>query len=359
MIFFAFLILLLISKNSFSQVTGHANKNLLDSITITIEQGAYPNVDAIVILQDSEIIYEKYFNSLTKRSLHDCRSSFKSITGLLTGIAIVKGFIKGVNEKVYSFFPEYKNYSNWDTRKDSMTIKDLLEMKSGYDCEEWNSTKNCEDEMITFNDWLKFSLNLPMLHYPGKVWAYTSSNAIILGGIISKAAKMTTSRFADTFLFHPLGIKNYRWTKDSSGHEMTAGSFYILPTDMIKLGELVLNNGIWKGKRIVSEKWIKEATQPVTKIENFSNVKISKTKSAIPQPAYYGYTWYNEEIKTDKIKHNLIFASGNGGQYIMIIKDLNLVMSFTGNSYNSWKSKLPFEILIKYILPYFDKKVKL
>lgn len=351
-ILLTYLIIPFVSTKSFCQ----ANKNLLDSIAIAIEHGAYPNIDGIVIARNGKVCYEKYFNGLTKESLHDSRSSFKSVTGLLLGIAIDKGFIKSVTEKVYPFFPEYKNFGNWDSRKNSMTIQNLLEMKSGFDCEEWNSTKDCESEMETTKDWVKFSLDLPLLNEPGTNWAYNSSNAVILGGIISNASKMSISQFADKYLFKPLKIKKYRWTKDPSGNGNTAGSFYILPADMNKIGELVLYKGLYKDKQIVSEKWIIEATKPITKIEKFSNVGISKAKSAIPQPTYYGYTWYNEEIKTDKIKHNVVFASGNGGQYIMIIADLNLVVSFTGNSYNSSKSKLPFEILIKYILPYFEIK---
>jgi CubicO group peptidase (beta-lactamase class C family) len=344
---FAFF-LIFFAIRSFSQV----NKYILDSLTETVEQGGYSNIDALVVSQNGKMVYEKYFNGFTNDSLHDSRSSFKSITALLIGIAIDKGYITNINNKVYPYFSEYKNFNNWDDRKDSIVIQDLLEMKSGFDCEEWNGTKDCEDGMTASDDWIKFSLDLPMAHSPGTYWAYTSSNAMLLGGIIAKASKMTVSQFAEQFLFRPLGIKNYRWTKDASGHEMTAGSFYILPTDMIKIGELILNKGIWKGRRIVSAKWIKEATSPINKIEHFSNVGISKAEGAIPQSTYYGYLWYNEEIVTDKFKYNVIFASGNGGQYIMIIADLNLVISFTGNSYNSPKSKLPFQILVKYILPY-------
>jgi len=144
-------------------------------------------------------------------------------------------------------------------------------------------------------------------------------------------------------------------TLDPSGQEMTAGSFYMLPKDFLKIGELVLNNGKYKNQSLISNKWITESTKAKTEIEDFSNVKISKTNLAIPQSTYYGYGWYNEKIKTDKYSYDLIFASGNGGQYIMIIKELNLVAVFTGKSYNSSKSKLPFEVLIKYILPYLHR----
>jgi CubicO group peptidase (beta-lactamase class C family) len=320
--------------------------NLLDSITITANNGTYSNLDGVTITQRGKLIYEKYFHGFGKDSLHDTRSSFKSVTGILIGIAIDKGFIKNVNEKVFAFFPEYKPYGNWNILKDSMTIEHLLEMRSGFDC---------EDDMENTKDWIKFCLDLPLKNKPGTQWDYTSINAMLLGGIIAHATHMSVSDFADKYLFKPLGITSYRWTKDPLGHETTAGSFYISPRDMNKIGQLVLNDGVFNNKRVVSGKWIKIMTEGLTKIENFSNVRISKNKTATPQPTWYGYTWYNEEIKTDKFKYNVIFASGNGGQYIMVIKDLHLVVTFAGNSYNSSKSKLPFDIMIKYILPYFTQ----
>lgn len=334
----------------------HTPTHHLDSIAIAANNGTYPNLEGIIITQHGKLVFENYFHGFSKDSLHDSRSSFKSITGILIGIAIDKGFIKNIDEKVYHFFPEYQPFGNWNTLKDSMTIEHLLEMKSGFDCEEWDGSKDCEDDMENTQDWIKFCLDLPLKNKPGTRWDYTSINTMLLGGIIAHATQMTVSEFADKYLFKPLGITNYRWRKDPVGHEMTAGSFYISPMDMNKIGQLVLNDGVFNNNQVVSQKWIKAMTEKRTEIDSFSNVRISRNKTAIPQPTYYGYTWYNEEIKTPKFKHNIIFASGNGGQYMMVINDLDSVVTFTGNSYNSYKSKLPFDIMIKYILPYFEQK---
>jgi CubicO group peptidase (beta-lactamase class C family) len=206
--------------------------NLLDSISVAGNNGFYPNLEGVTITQGSKLVYENYFHRLGKDSLHDTRSAFKSVTGILVGIAIDKGFIKNVSEKVYTFFPEYKPYGNRDVLKDSMTIGHLLEMKSGFDCEEWDGTKDCEDEMETEQDWIKFCLDLPIKNKPGTHWDYTSINAMLLGGIIAHASQMTVADFADKYLFKPLGITSYKWTKDPLGHETTAGSFYISPKDM-------------------------------------------------------------------------------------------------------------------------------
>jgi CubicO group peptidase (beta-lactamase class C family) len=325
--------------------------SLLDVMTSLIEKNSYTDIHSVLIYKGNKQIYEHYFNGFGMDSLQDSRSSFKSITSLLVGIAIDKRLIKNVNQKVYAFFPEYKQFENYDDKKKEMTIKNLLEMESGFDCEEFNDTKDCEGTMTTTNDWVKFSLDLPMKYSPGKVWSYTSSDPMIISGIISNVSKMSIMDFAKKYLFEPLGITKYRWTIDPAGHGMTAGSFYILPADMMKIGLLVKNKGIWEGKRIVSEKWVNESTNTPIAIPDFSFVKFSKSDVAIPQPTYYGYYWYTEEVKTKSYNENVLFASGNGGQYIMIIKNLELVVVFTQGNYSSWKAKRAFDILAKYILP--------
>ncbi len=317
--------------------------------------GTYPNLEALTLSQG--ILHSHaYFNGFGKDSLHDMRSAFKSVTALLIGIAIDKGFIQSVDQKVYAFFPEYRPYANWTGLKDSMSIEHLLTMKSGFDCGEWDGTKDCEDQMSTTGDWIRFCLDLPLKNKPGSRWDYTSINSMLLGGVLAHATRMSVSAFADKYLFQPLGITCYRWTKDPSGHEMTAGSFYLSPREMNKIGQLVLQEGVYQNTRIVSQQWIRAMTRPRTRIENFSNVQICRNKIAIPQPTWYGYTWYSEQIKTPQFTYNVVFASGNGGQYIMVVKQLDLVVTFSGNSYRSWKSKLPFDAMIRYILPYFDPK---
>ena len=289
---YLFLVFILYISNTEAQV----KNNMLDSLTTDLAKGKYNNIDGIILSQNGRVFYKKYLNNYHKDSLHDSRSAFKSITSLLIGIAIDKGYIKSVQEKVYPFFNNYKPSMNWDERKNNMTLEHLLEMKSGYDCEEWNGSKDCESEMETSKDWVQFSLDLPLAKRPGEKWSYTSINTMILSGVLSRSSKMTVTEFADKFLFQPLGITNYRWTKDPSGQEMTAGSFYILPKDFLKIGELMINDGKYKNQAIVSKNWITESTKAKTEIEDFSNVKISKTDLAIPQPTYYGYGWYNEKI---------------------------------------------------------------
>lgn len=347
------LLILSVSMVTQCQIRQATQATRLDEMTTQIENNTYPGIHSVLIARGDSLLYERYFNGYNRDSIHDTRSAFKSITSLLAGIAIDRGFIKDVQQPVLSFFPEYAQSLGKDARKKAMTIKDLLEMKAGFDCEEFDGTKDCENEMATTQDWVKFSLELPMKDDPGTVWAYSSSAPMIISGIISKATGMSTMAFAKKYLFDPLGITHYRWTIDPAGHAMTAGSFYIRPLDMLKIGQLVNNKGVWKGKRIVSSKWIQESTQATIPIPDFSYVRISKTTLAIPQPTYYGYYWYRENIRINSKsrQEEVILASGNGGQYIMIIEDLDLVVVFTQGNYGARVAKQAFDLLIKYILP--------
>ncbi|WP_157543857.1 serine hydrolase domain-containing protein [Mucilaginibacter paludis] len=329
--------------------------DLMSRMTRKIVQNDYAGIHSLLIAKGGKLVYQRYFNGYLADSLHDSRSSFKSATSLLLGIAIDKGLIKSVNEKVYTFFPDDKAFAA-DPLKSTMTIKDLLEMRSGLDCDEWNDEKDCETAMAATDDWLKFALNLPMKHAPGKVWAYTSCCPMIVGGIISKVSGMPVMDFAKKYLFQPMGISKYRWTVDPAGQGMTGGSFYILPSDMVKLGEMVLHDGQYHGKQIIAAKWLKESTTGTIPIPDFSFVKLSRTPVAKPQQTHYGYYWYNELIKIKDDAVPVVFASGNGGQYIIIIKKLDLVVVFTQGNFGSWKAKRAFDLLAQYIIPTFQHK---
>jgi len=335
-------------------------KITFDKMVEDINGGSYPKIHSVIVANKNKILFEEYFNGHEASKLHDTRSAFKSFTSLLTGIAIDKKIIKSVDEKVVSYFPEYKDIKNWDDRKADITIKHLLTMSSGLKCEEFFDVgPYCEDDMWESKDWVKYSLDLAVSHNPGKHWAYTSSEPMILGGLISNASDKTIMQFAKESLFEPLNITDYKWTIDPEGRGMTAGSFFMKSSDMVKIGQLVLNKGKWKGKQIVSEEWLEESTNATWPLEKFSFTRFSGYRDATPHDTKYGYYWYREKLTTKNIDTEVLFASGNGGQYIMIIEGYDLVVVFNGGNYGNWRGKLPFKLLLKYILPKVAESKKL
>ena len=163
----------------------------------------------------------------------------------------------------------------------------------------------------------------------------------MIAEIISQASGMTIDKFAKQYLFNLLGITNESWGHTSNKKVIpSAKRLYMTSRDMAKIGQLILNNGKWNGKQIISEKWVEESTTMKTKIAGID----------------YGYLWWNIPFKAKEKVFVSKAATGNGGQYIMVLPELDMVAVFTGGAYNSQEDKLPFAIMTDIFLPTFTTK---
>jgi hypothetical protein len=209
------------------------NKELLAEMTRKIVDGTYPNVHSVLIIKDGKLVFEEYFYEYTKDTLQELRSATKSFFSALTGIAIEKGFIKSKNEKVLSYFPEY-TFDNISDAKRQITIENLLTQQSGLDCDITNpKSEGNETTMSNTDDWVKFTLDLPMSDTPGGKGMYCSGNPIILGRIIEKQVNQTLPEFAVKTLFTPLGITQFKWNfKPDKSSSETFCQLYLKPRDM-------------------------------------------------------------------------------------------------------------------------------
>lgn len=344
-------ILFIISALLFASCSAqHADKSAIEKLKEKIADKTYPKIDAIIVQHGDKIVMEEYFNGFKKDSLHDTRSSFKSITSLLAGIAIYKKLM-ALDDRLGRFFPELK-----DEGKRNISVQHLLEMRSGLNCEEfYDIGPECESEMVKTEDWIAFCLGVNLIRQPGMNWSYNSNEPMLVGEIIARASGMTVMEFAKQNLFQPLGISDYKWTISPKGQGMTAGSFYMKPADMLKIINLVKSKGNWNGRQIVSANWIETSTNCRIDID-FSFTRYSRMPNARYESARYGFFWYKEHLKYKHIDTEVLFASGNGGQYMMFLPAYNLTAVFTGSNYNNWRGKLPFEMLLKYIIPSIEKE---
>ncbi|MEM1319400.1 MAG: serine hydrolase domain-containing protein [Bacteroidota bacterium] len=262
----------------------------LDDLKEKIADKTYRRIDAIIVEQCDELIIEEYFNDFKKDSRHDTRSSFKSITSLLTGIAIDKGLL-ALDDPLQKFFPELKG-----TEKGKIKVQHLLEMRSGINCEEFYGIgPECEDAMWNTEDWIAYCLSIKMKHQPGLNWSYSSNDPMIMGEVVARASGRSIMDFAKQHLFEPMGISDYEWTISPKGRGMTAGSFYIRPIDLLKITRLVYNKGNWEGKQLVSEAWIKKSTDCEIVLD-FSFTRYSRMPNAKYTTARYGFYWYREPL---------------------------------------------------------------
>ena len=271
----------------------------------------------------------------TYENLWNMRSVTKSITSILVGIALDKGFINSVDDKIEAYFKDYSAINN-DQRKKDITIKHLLTMKSGLGSID---KKSSAAKFLKSKDWVEFILNLPMETSPGERFDYNSANPHLLSAILSKTAGLKTEEFAEKFLFNPLGIKNYLWEKDPQGNSFGSGNLFLSPEDLAKIGLLLLNKGVWDEKQIISSHWIEESFQK-THLWDYG--------------FYYGYLWYiKDEVNKETEKSYATYsAAGAGGQKLLLIPELDLIIVTTSKT-DFLKDKSYFLNLMieKFILP--------
>ena len=324
--------------------TANVDKSGLDTALLAemvrkIVDRTYPLVHSVLIIKDGKLLFEEYFYEYTKDTLHELRSATKSFISALTGIAIDKGYIKSVHEPVLPYFPEYTFENNSPLLK-KLTIKNLLTNQTGLDCDITNvKSVGNETKMYESNDWVKFSLDLPMIDTPGGKGMYCTGNSIVLGRIIEKQTKQSLHDFAVQTLFGPLGITKFKWRfiTDQSSAE-TFGQLNLRPRDLAKFGLLFLNKGKWNGKQIISADWCEQSLK----------------KHSTVQGVDYGYQWWIKYLDADGVRYYGKVAQGNGGQKIYVWEDQNMITVITGGNYN--KQSPSDELIRKYILPAFNKK---
>ena len=180
-----------------------------------ISDNTYKNINGIVVAYKNEIIYENYFNGSNVYSLHNVRSVGKTFASAALSIAIKEGYIKSENEKLSSFY-NLKEYDNFDVKKNKITLKHLLTMRSGFEGFDFDPQSiGNEENMYPQANWVKWTLNLPMAkgRNPGDKWFYFTAGAVLLGDIVDKSVPEGLEKYMDKKLFKPLGIERYRWQK--------------------------------------------------------------------------------------------------------------------------------------------------
>jgi CubicO group peptidase (beta-lactamase class C family) len=309
-------------------------------IAAEIQAGKHEGFESFIMHVDNQVVARAAVGSYNSNRPPDLRSATKSITALLIGIAIDQGKIPSVHEKISKLLPWHEATLSKDPKKAQITIEDLLTMRSGLDCNDWDpKSPGQEDKMYKEDDWVESWAALPMRTDPGKEFSYCTGNAVALGEILATATDMTVDTFAIQYLFRPLGFDRAEWAYWANKRGVdTGGHLRVLPDDLIKIGELVLGRGMYKGVRIVSEAWIDAMTQEHTTIFGMSQ--------------RYGYFWWLDNTKDPQLpKTRLLWAQGNGGTFLIVMPELRSTIAIIGTRYNRSDSLEPMFWLRDRILP--------
>lgn len=285
----------------------------------------------VVVVRHGALVYEQYFEDMygvqrNANALHDIASITKGVVALLIGIAFDRGWLSDLDAPVVSFFPEYADLRT--PEKDRITLRHLLAMTSGLD---W------PERAISLDDWAnilrqgwsasdpyRFVLARPVAKTPGTAWNYNSGGVWLLGVILRKISKQPIEEFAEKALLGPLGIQDEVWGRFPNGDAATSGGLRLRPRDLAKLGQLVLDGGVWHGRQIVSAGWIKQMIAPQSPRGWWFGFARS-----------YGFLWWQGQSQIGDRGIEWVGALGRGGQRLYVVPTLSLVVAVTAGLYKA------------------------
>lgn len=321
----------------------------LRSMEAAIRAGDFKKIGSVVVARHGKLLYEAYFEG-DAATLRDTRSATKSITAMLVGIAIGEKKLSGVDARVLTLLPERaRKMQNADPRKEKITVEDFLTMSSPLECDDWNdASRGNEERMYVIEDWAQFILDLPVRgrlrvgerpEEPkyGRFFSYCTGGVFVLSEVLQKVTGQRTDHYAQEKLFGPLGISDEQWVYSPLNVPQTGGGLRLTSRDLLKLAELYRSGGMWQGKRVVDEAWVKASTQPHAQIDEATE---------------YGYLWWLKSFKSGDRSYPAYFMSGNGGNKVAVFPGLEVTVVITSTNYGTRGMHEQTEkLLTDYILP--------
>ncbi len=313
-------------------------RGVMTEIAEGLQAGDYKGITGGMVSVGGELIVEAYAPGNTAEKRHDIRSATKSITALLIGELIEDGALKSVKTKLSTILPdEFLHLPKGDARRD-IRVEDALTMRTGLACNDWvPASVGHEDKMYKTDDWAAFLLSKPMAYERGKHFSYCTGGVVLLGRVIKKLSGKPVPEYANERLFAPAGIEGAKWETTPTGHTDTGGHLRLTLKDLHRLGEIVQKGGQWDGQQVVAAKWLTEATSEQTRIYE--------------RRERYGYLWWLDSGTVKGVDVSLLYAHGNGGNFIFIVPELQLVAAFTGENYGKPTQFIPNQLVAQKMVP--------
>ncbi len=296
-----------------------------------IADGAWKGVTSLVVAHRGALVYERYFNDGARDRLNDTRSLTKSLTALLVGAAIDRGLIPDAQERVSTYFADHQPFEHPDPRKAAITVEDLLTMSSLLECNDENQfSSGHEERMYVSEDWIGFTLGLPIKGFApwetkpadsphGRAFSYCTAGSFLLGALVERAARQPLPAFSRETIEKPLGIGAAQWNLAPDGTAMGGGGTRLRSRDLAKLGELLRADGQWHGKPVISRAWARA---------------MLTVRAQARDDADYGYQIWRFRFTYGGREQPAWAMSGNGGNYVFIVPELDLVAVITSSAYN-------------------------
>ena len=282
-----------------------------------VAYGGSHSFDSLIVVRHGRIVAEAYYAPYTGDVLHEIFSSTKAVTGTLLGMVYKDGLLDRLDHPMLDFFAD-RRVANVDDRKKAITVQNLLDMTSGFDCDQGTEGGKQQTmvDIYRSSNWTQFILDRPMAHAPGELFNYCNGNANLVSAIITRLTGEPEEDYARKKLFAPLGIADWHWDRDPQGLTTGEGELFLLPRDMAKIGYLYLRRGEWEGKPLLPSGW--------TDVLNHTLVNIHASWDA--KLRYSNFIW----VFPDK---HAYMANGKDGQLITIFPDLDIVAVTTSRRF--------------------------
>ena len=308
-----------------------------------VEAGLLPHLHVVMAERGGETILESYGSGPDENwgrpigtvafeadTLHDLRSVSKSIVSLLYGIALERGEVPKVNTPLLDLFPDYADLGG-DPDRRQRTIEHALTMTLGMDWDEarpYTDPENSEIAMEMAPDRYRYILERPLVAEPGTRWIYSGGATALIGEILQRGTGQTLADYASAHLFASLGILRFEWNAGRDGTLSPASGLRLTAPDLLKIGRLILNNGVWNDHRVVPEAWLTASLRPVI---------------ATGEGPDYGYFWFCGQAPVPALggPASWFAGFGNGGQRLWVCPKADVAaVSFSGD-YNNWMAWIP------------------
>ena len=299
----------------------------------TLVAELYYNADALerlyglLVVKNGHLIAEKYFNEGSVDQKARIQSATKSVTSALVGIALEQGCLSSVEQKMLDSFPEVAGQIT-DPRKEQITIREMLQMRAGFP---WEETHPALWEGLLSGHYVPLIEEFPLSADPGTLFQYSNLTSNWLGIIVDRACGSHLKPYAEENLFSPMGVEPGEWGTDWEGHNNGCGDLHLTARDMAKFGLLYLNDGEYEGNQIILADWVRDSLRTYSE-DAWDNIGRFRDIG-------YGYHWWSATAD----EHRVNFAWGHGGQLIVLVDELDLVVVTTADPFwlqhddQSWK----------------------
>ena len=269
-------------------------------------------IKSFMVQRDGELLVDAHRMGMRAERSTNVKSVAKSVISLLVGIAIEQGYLRSVQQPIGEFFPDYFRRRP-DPAKQAITIQDLLTMRAGLA----STSRRNYGRWVTSDNWVEHVLDQPLVGQPGGEMIYSTGSSHLLSVILTRATGLSTREYARRHLFGPLGITDGGWDRDPQGYYLGGNNLALSPSALLRIGTMVMNGGVYGGRRIVPEDWIAESMRVYTR--------------SLYNPYDYGYAWWQRELNGYTVQ----FAWGSGGQYLMIFPALETVVAVASRAEES------------------------